>query len=108
MNSIEYKPKFKGAKNIEDFNIKVKPLLLSNSNCDIWSLGITILEIFLSMFVQKKDCREMVHNLYLNKLSYQSRCSILNELLDSKKNQVICDLLKDMLRDSDQGRPSAS
>ena len=50
----------------------------------------------------------MVHNLYLNKLSYQSRCSILNELLDSKKNHVICDLLKDMLRDSDQGRPTAA
>lgn len=49
----------------------------------------------------------MVHNLYMNKLSYQSRVSILNELLDIKQNPVICELLHEMLRDHDMGRPSA-
>lgn len=49
----------------------------------------------------------MVHNLYLNKLSYQSRCSIINELLVGKQHQVMCDLLKDLLKDFDQGRPTA-
>lgn len=81
---------------------------LSNTNSDIWSLGIVILEIYLSLFVMKKDAREMVHNLYLNKLSYQSRCSILNELLDSKANPVICELLFQMLKDHDMDRPTAA
>ena len=81
---MEYKPKFKNARYLEDFEITVKPLKLNNENCDIWSLGIIILEVFLSLFVLNKDCRETVHNLYLNKLSYQSRCSIVNELLDSR------------------------
>lgn len=41
----------------------------------------------------------MVHNLYLNKLSYQSRCILINEILDNKKNPIICSLIKEMLRD---------
>lgn len=56
----------------------------SNPNSDVWSLGIIILELYLSLYVMKKDCREMVHNLYLNKMTFQSRCSIINELIDSK------------------------
>ena len=70
MSSIECFAKSRSSKHLEDFDISVKPLKLPNMNCDIWSLGIIILEVYLSIFVQKKDCREMVHNLYLNKLSY--------------------------------------
>lgn len=43
----------------------------------------------------------MVHNLYLNKLSYQSRCILINEIIDNKKNPIICSLIKEMLRDSE-------
>ena len=81
-------------------------------NSDVWSLAIVILELYLSLFVCKKDCREMVHNLYLNKLSYQSRCSIINEMLDAKKNPILCQLLQEMLRDSNPSdspaRPTAA
>ena len=70
MNNIIFKPKFKNAQFLEDFDINVIPLKLTNENADVWSLGIIVLEVFLSLFVQNKDCREMVHNLYLNKLSY--------------------------------------
>lgn len=62
----------------EDFDISFKPVKLHNDSCDIYSLGIIILEIYLSLYVHKRDCKEMVHNLYLNKLSYQSRCILLN------------------------------
>jgi len=70
MSSIECVAKSRSSKNLEDFDISVKALKLPNMNCDIWSLGIIVLEVYLSLFIQKKDCREMVHNLYLNKLSY--------------------------------------
>ena len=49
----------------------------------------------------------MVHNLYLNKLSYQSRCILINEILDNKRNPIICSLIKEMLRDS-QGNAAAT
>jgi hypothetical protein len=70
MNSILLEPKHENSKNLEDFNVSVKPLKLDQHNCDIWSLGITILEMYLSLYIMKKDAREMVHNMYLNKLSY--------------------------------------
>ena len=54
----------------EDFDISFKPVKLSNDSCDVYSLGIIILEVYLSLYVHKRDCKEMVHNLYLNKLSY--------------------------------------
>jgi len=98
-NSIELKAKGKNGKYLEDFDIKVKPLKCENQSSDIWSLGIVILEIYLSLFIHKKDCREMVHNLYLNKLTYQSRCIIINEILDNSKNPIFCSLIKEMLRD---------
>lgn len=73
---------------------------MSNLSCDIWSLGIIVLETYLSLYIHKKDCREMVHNMYLNKMNYQSRCIIVNEVLDNKRNPVICSLVKEMLRDA--------
>ena len=69
-NSIEMKARGKNAKHLEDYDVQVKALKCDNQSSDIWSLGIIILEVFLSLFIHKKDCREMVHNLYLNKLSY--------------------------------------
>ena len=84
---------------MNDYEIKVKPTKLTNHNSDIWSLGIIILEVFLSLYIHKKDCREMVHNLYLNKLTYSSRCIIINEIIGQDKNPVICSLIKEMLRD---------
>ena len=98
-NSIEMNPKSKNSKHLEDYDIKLIPLRCENQSSDIWSLGIVILEIYLSLFIHKKDCREMVHNLYLNKLSYQSRCIIINEILDNNKNPIFCSLMKEMLRD---------
>jgi serine/threonine protein kinase len=95
------KPKTKNGRYLEDYEIRVKPLKCDNPSSDIWSLGIIILEIYLSLFIHKKDCREMVHNLYLNKLTYQSRCIIINEILDNSKNPIFCSLIKEMLRDSE-------
>ena len=82
------------SRNLEDFNVEVKPLHLKHDNCDVWSLGICVLEIYLSLYVLKKDARDMVHNMYLNKMSYQSRCQVLNELLDGKSHPVIMDLFQ--------------
>lgn len=90
----------KYASSFEDYDITLKPIKLQNQNCDIWSLGIIILEVYLSLYIHKRDCKDMVHNLYLNKLSYQSRCILINEILDNKKNPIICSLIKEMLRDS--------
>lgn len=73
---------------------------MANNNCDMWSVGMIVLEVYLSLYVHKKDCKEMVHNLYLNKLSYQSRCILLNQVLDNKKNPIICSLIKEMLKDA--------
>lgn len=39
------------AKYLEDFKITVKPLKLENENADIWALGITVLEVYLSLYV---------------------------------------------------------
>ena len=83
----------------EDFDISFKPVKLSNDSCDVYSLGIIILEVYLSLYVHKRDCKEMVHNLYLNKLTYQSRCILLNQILDNKANPIICQLIKEMLKD---------
>lgn len=83
-----------------DFNIEYKPAVPQHDSFDIWSLGVILLEIYLSLYVHKRDCKEMVHNLYLNKLSYQSRCVLLNQVLDNKRNPIICSLIKEMLRDS--------
>jgi serine/threonine protein kinase len=92
----------KNSASIEDYEITVQAVRLSNHSSDIWSLGIILLEIFLSLYMHKKDCREMVHNLYLNKMTYQSRCIILNEILEHKKNPIFCSLIKEMLRDEAQ------
>lgn len=97
----------KQASSIEDYDIVLKPIKLNNHNCDTWALGIIILEVYLSLYIHKRDCKDMVHNLYLNKLSYQSRCILINEILDNKKNPIICSLIKEMLRDS-QGSAAAS
>ena len=71
-DSIEVKLNKNAGNNpqFEDFNIKFKPIKLENFNCDIYSLGIIIIEIYLSLYIYKKDCKDMVHNLYLNRLSY--------------------------------------
>ena len=60
----------KYASSIEDYEITLKPIKLPNQNCDIWSLGIILLEVYLSLYIHKRDCKDMLHNLYLNKLSY--------------------------------------
>jgi hypothetical protein len=105
--NIKFKQKTRNPRYLEDYTIDVASMKLDNQNCDIWNLGIIILEIYLSLYVMKKDCREMVHNLYLNKMSYQSRCTIITQLLDSQKNSVICELLFMMLKDHNQDRPTA-
>jgi len=69
---------------LEDYDVTFKVMDEQNNNYDIWSLGIIILEFYLSVFIYKKDCREMVHNLYLNRMNYTSRCIILNEILEHK------------------------
>ena len=103
INAFSLKPlNGKNSKNIEDFDITINAVKLQNTSCDIWSLGIILLEVFLSLYMHKKDCREMVHNLYLNKMTYQSRCIILNEILEHKKNPIFCSLIKEMLRDEAQ------
>ena len=97
----------KYASSFEDYDITLKPIKLQNQNCDIWSLGIIILEVYLSLYIHKRDCKDMVHNLYLNKLSYQSRCILINEILDNKRNPIICSLIKEMLRDSQNNQAAA-
>lgn len=62
----------------EDFDLDFKQVKYESDSCDVYSLGIVILEFYLSIYVHKRDCKEMVHNLYLNKLSYQSRCILVN------------------------------
>jgi len=96
---VQLKKGKKQASSAEDYDIVLKPIKLSNHNCDTWALGIIILEVYLSLYIHKRDCKDMVHNLYLNKLSYQSRCILINEILDNKKNPIICSLIKEMLRD---------
>ena len=71
VNQFELKPLHGDQSvNVEDFDITVNAVRLKNVSSDVWSLGIILLEVFLSLYMHKKDCREMVHNLYLNKMTY--------------------------------------
>ena len=106
---VKMKPGIVGCKlpnqqNYRDFEIEYKPIEPLHDCSDVWALGIVILEVYLSLYVHKRDCKEMVHNLYLNKLSYQSRCVLLNQVLENRQNPIICGLIKEMLRDA-PGQP---